>query len=145
MMPILKALFAELTLMGFIGLLLFIIAKTPILNLASVQIFGEGDENATRLQEQFETIHMVIFLVMSVFFFEIVLILAGGNRLTALYDQVQDEVVDYNRTAQAKFRVAKQEGGGGGAAGAGETDGDGNTRMAQISAEGDLEAGAFCY
>ena len=144
MKPILKALFAELTLMGFIGLLLFIIGKTPILKIFSGYIFGPGDENADKLTEQFETIHMAIFLVMSVFFVEIVVILQGGTRLTQLFDLVQEEIVDFNRAKAAEVRSERRSPELRAAAAPAslqshtQTDADGNFALADVGA--DLEA-----
>ena len=144
MKPILKALFAELTLMGFIGLLLFIIGKTPILKILSGYIFGPGDENADKLTEQFETIHMAIFLVMSVFFVEIVVILQGGTRLTQLFDLVQEDIVDYNRAKAAEVRSARRSPELRAAAAPAprqshtQNDADGNFALANVGA--DLEA-----
>lgn len=61
--PILTSLYSELTLLGFIGLLMFTIFKAEYLHTISTRIFGEPEE----IQELGEQVHMVLFLVMAIF------------------------------------------------------------------------------
>ncbi|KAK7234323.1 hypothetical protein SO694_0020200 [Aureococcus anophagefferens] len=61
--PILTSLYSELTLLGFIGLLMFTIFKAEYLHTMSTRIFGEPEE----IQELGEQVHMVLFLVMAIF------------------------------------------------------------------------------
>ena len=58
--PILTSLYSELTLLGFIGLLMFTIFKLEILEELSKHLFGEGEE----IKELGEQVHMVLFGVM---------------------------------------------------------------------------------
>mmetsp|Transcript_30478 Transcript_30478/g.98241 ORF Transcript_30478/g.98241 Transcript_30478/m.98241 type:complete len:701 (+) Transcript_30478:82-2184(+) len=66
--PILTSLYSELTLLGFIGLLLFAIFKLDCLEELSVRLFGEPDA----IQDLGEQVHMVLFLVMVVFLLQAV-------------------------------------------------------------------------
>ena len=61
--PILTSLYSELTLLGFIGLLMFTIFKLEILEELSKHLFGEGEE----IKELGEQVHMVLFGVMALF------------------------------------------------------------------------------
>lgn len=57
--PVLDSLFGELTLLGFIGLVMFLVERTKSLNGFSEHLFGEGDT----LDDLVETVHMALFLI----------------------------------------------------------------------------------
>lgn len=57
--PVLDSLFSELTLLGFIGLIMFLVERTKSLNGFSEHLFGEGDQ----LDDLVETVHMALFLI----------------------------------------------------------------------------------
>merc|ERR1719387_2021916 len=61
--PILTSLYSELTLLGFIGLLMFTVFKLDALKELSKHLFGEGEE----IKELGEQVHMVLFGVMALF------------------------------------------------------------------------------
>ena len=107
LMPIVRGLFGELTLMGFLGLAMFIIGKTPLLTMLSKTIFVGGPSD--KLGEQFETCHMVIFMVMVIFFVQIVLVILGGDRLTKFLGQIQETIVEaddsYKKQLEAKKHI----------------------------------------
>jgi Ca2+-binding EF-hand superfamily protein len=81
--PVITSLFSELTVLGFLGLVTFLITKTKILPELSVELFCNGDcyrvcrmeenpiicvkEKMNQLQELFESIHMSLFMVMVLF------------------------------------------------------------------------------
>ena len=81
--PVITSLFSELTVLGFLGLVTFLITKTKILPELSVELFCDGDccrvcrmeenpiicvkEKMNQLQELFESIHMSLFMVMVLF------------------------------------------------------------------------------
>ena len=82
--PIITSLFSELTVLGFLGLVTFLITKTSLLPTLSVELFCDGkacwhvcrheesphdcvNEKKNKMQELFETIHMTLFLVMVLF------------------------------------------------------------------------------
>jgi len=67
--PVLDTFFGEMTLLGFIGLVFFFINKLELLNGISKNVFGEEDT----LNELFETVHMILFLVMMIFLVQILL------------------------------------------------------------------------
>ena len=57
--PVLDSLFSELTLLGFIGLIMFLVERTKSLNGYSEHLFGEGEQ----LDDLVETVHMALFLI----------------------------------------------------------------------------------
>lgn len=63
--PIVNALFAELTTLGFVGVLMFLVQKTADLETLSRSIFDDDDGDL--LTELLELVHMVLFLIMIVF------------------------------------------------------------------------------
>ncbi|DAZ95566.1 TPA: hypothetical protein N0F65_005882 [Lagenidium giganteum] len=62
-MPFINTIFSELTTLGFIGLLLFVITKMDVLSTISLRYLGE--KNA--LQEHIEVLHMGLFLFIIIF------------------------------------------------------------------------------
>lgn len=62
-MPFINTIFSELTTLGFIGLLLFVITKTDLLGAISARYLGEPKE----LQEMIEILHMGLFLFIVIF------------------------------------------------------------------------------
>eukprot|EP00051_Salpingoeca_urceolata_P020875 m.318565 g.318565 ORF g.318565 m.318565 type:complete len:725 (+) comp19699_c0_seq4:10384-12558(+) len=70
--PIIEHLFGELTILGFIGLVVFVIVKAKALQPLSERLFGEEEEDA--LTELIEDVHMVVFLVAIIFLIEVVLL-----------------------------------------------------------------------
>ena len=73
--PILESLYSELTLLGFIGLLMFTIFKLEILEELSKHLFGEGEE----IKELGEQVHMVLFGVMALFLAQAVALAKFGE------------------------------------------------------------------
>ena len=63
MRPIIVGLFGELTLLGFIGLTLFILFKMSWPHELSEYLYGDGEV----IPELGESVHMVLFLVMVIF------------------------------------------------------------------------------
>jgi hypothetical protein len=110
LMPIVRGLFGELTLMGFLGLTMFIIGKTDLLTSLSKTIYVGGESD--QFGEQFETVHMVIFMVMVIFFIQIVLVILGGDRLTKFLGQIQETIVEaddnYTKALEQKRRKFKE-------------------------------------
>mmetsp|Transcript_11262 Transcript_11262/g.15461 ORF Transcript_11262/g.15461 Transcript_11262/m.15461 type:complete len:812 (-) Transcript_11262:372-2807(-) len=63
MLPIIESLFGELTLLGFIGVSLFLVFQMKWIHNISEALYGE----ATAIDELGEAVHMVLFLVMVLF------------------------------------------------------------------------------
>lgn len=62
-MPFINTVFSELTTLGFIGLLLFVITKLDVLSRLSLAYLGEKE----KLQETIEMLHMGLFLFIVIF------------------------------------------------------------------------------
>lgn len=62
-MPFVNTVFSELTTLGFIGLLLFVITRLDVLSRISLVYLGEKD----KLQETIEKLHMGLFLFIVIF------------------------------------------------------------------------------
>lgn len=75
MRPILSSLFGELTLLGFIGLLVFMVGRFDVLPEWSMSILGEAD----MLGELFEQVHMALFLVMVIFLLQVIGLVSYGT------------------------------------------------------------------
>lgn len=72
MQPLVNNLFSELTVLGFLGIISFLISKTCLPQI-SIIIFGHHEAEAqTMLGEMLEQIHMVIFFIMVTFLMEAV-------------------------------------------------------------------------
>lgn len=71
LMPVLNSLFSELTLLGFIGLSLFIIDKLQVVSTLSENVFGEEGY----IGELCEAVHMALFLVMVLFLSTVILLI----------------------------------------------------------------------
>eukprot|EP00397_Hematodinium_sp_SG-2012_P002552 GEMP01002559.1.p1 GENE.GEMP01002559.1~~GEMP01002559.1.p1 ORF type:complete len:858 (+),score=180.68 GEMP01002559.1:128-2701(+) len=83
-----EALFKELTILGFVGLLVYIVTKSggaiPLAEALIPGFTGAGDENP--LQESFEMIHMVIFCVMIVFIFQALALMEVSRELVSKWN-----------------------------------------------------------
>jgi len=73
--PIINTMFSELTLLGFVGLFMFIVEKLDLLSAPSYHIFRDKET----LAELFEDVHMVVFLVMVLFLLNAFCLLKMGR------------------------------------------------------------------
>jgi len=71
LLPVVEHLFGELTVLGFIGLSVFVVTKAGVLSSVSEQLFNEKE----LLTELTEVIHMVLFLGMLLFLSQVVILL----------------------------------------------------------------------
>ena len=65
MRPIIQAMFAELTTLGFISVLVFVVFELPFTTTLSVRTFGQGEGG--ELEDLADTVLMTLFLVMCLF------------------------------------------------------------------------------
>jgi Ca2+-binding EF-hand superfamily protein len=89
-----------MTLLGFIGLVFFFVNKSSLLEMISEHIYDPGEER--KVEELFETIHMILFLVMMIFLFQIVIQLWHAARLETEWISFENKL--------AFFRIAGGEG-----------------------------------
>jgi len=98
MKPVLATFFAEMTLLGFIGLVFFFINKLEMLNGLSETLFGEEEA----LNEMFEMVHMVLFLVMMIFLTQIVFQLKFATTMEKDWEEYESYVVHLRDLAKKK-------------------------------------------
>lgn len=84
--PIVDTMWMELTVLGFLSLLSFLVVKAGILDGLSTELFGEAGE----LAEIVETVHMMLFLVMVVFMGEVMLLLRMGNATEKAWNKAEE-------------------------------------------------------
>lgn len=65
--PVLTSMFGELTLLGFVGLIMFCLGQTGALKAFSEELFEGEAEAAELLPEMCEVVHMALFLLMCLF------------------------------------------------------------------------------
>jgi calmodulin len=65
--PVLTSMFAELTLLGFIGLIMFCLGQAGALKALSEDLFADEPEGGELLDEMCEVVHMALFLLMVLF------------------------------------------------------------------------------
>jgi hypothetical protein len=61
--PIVDALFSEMTVLGFLSMVTFIVAGAGVINDISAVVFGSSEEGKGYLKELFEQAHYMLFLV----------------------------------------------------------------------------------
>jgi Ca2+-binding EF-hand superfamily protein len=96
--PVVDAMFAELTVLGFIGLISFVLVKLNVLAEISEAVFRVGkrasekeiEESRERVPEMFETLHMMLFLVMIIFIIEVMILLYFGRRIQASWATIEN-------------------------------------------------------
>lgn len=88
--PIFLALFGEMTVLGFIGLVLFILGQAGLVETISEQILGEKEA----LQEEVELIHMGLFLVMVLFIMQCLALTYNTTRQHNLWREFEHAVDD---------------------------------------------------
>jgi hypothetical protein len=78
MKPIIRSLFGEMTVLGFLSIFTFCVTKLGVFEQLSIQLFGEQEEEA--LLETFEFVHYLLFFIM-VFFVCLVLLLVAEAKI----------------------------------------------------------------
>jgi len=94
--PKVSALFSELTVLGFIGLVAFALVK-----FGALEDIGEaiGEEE---LPELFETLHMALFATMVIFIIEVVLIIFAAQQKERFWTVCEETVQSHNRVLEVK-------------------------------------------
>jgi len=87
--PILLAMFSEMTVLGFIGIIAFFINKSTFLVNISMNLFGTDDEESKELTEMFENVHMMLFLVMILFIFQVLKLVMEGGKIEKYWHKMQ--------------------------------------------------------
>ena len=83
---IVRVLFAELTVLGFIGLCTFIAVKTGVTETTSRALFGKPEV----FKEILEDLHMTLFFVMTLFLFQVVVLIMFSKRNERRWQQAEE-------------------------------------------------------
>jgi len=86
--PTLTSLFGELTVLGFIGIVLFFTFKLPAIQELNVTLYGEPNA----INEMSETVHMALFLVMCIFLGTDLLLVRGGQFSEASWRTLRENI-----------------------------------------------------
>ena len=97
MRPVVKQMFAEMTILGFLSIATIIISAGGTLEKLSEVIFDEGET----LVELLETVHYILFLVMVVFIVEVMLLVVLGNGLSVKWHAMNEWVCDMEELASS--------------------------------------------
>jgi len=103
--PVLNSLFGELTLLGFIGLTLFIVDKIDALQTLSDSLFGE--EGA--IGELCESVHMALFLVMVLFLTTVLLLVHIGNSISTQWSIWEERIIAEHHVRSKYDALVKQD------------------------------------
>lgn len=76
--PVVRSMFQELTGLGFLGVVLFVIESTPALTTLSKAMLG--DDNADALASVIHQVHMALFLVLCIFLANVLLLMIMAMR-----------------------------------------------------------------
>jgi Ca2+-binding EF-hand superfamily protein len=94
--PVVNSLFAELTVLGFIGLTLFLVDKMSLVGEISEELYGEEGY----IGELCEIVHMVLFLVMLLFMGTVVALIQFGNEIAENWKSWEDDILDDDALAR---------------------------------------------
>ena len=106
MKPIVNTMFSELTLLGFVGLFMFIVEKLDLLSGPSYRIFQDKEMMA----ELFEDVHMIVFLVMVLFLFNAFCLLRLGKSTVEMWKKANTRCIDEPDLIVAEYAKCLKEG-----------------------------------
>lgn len=86
MLPVISALFGELTVLGFIALYTYFMLQTGVLPEISTWVYHDE----TELVEQFESVHFTLFFVMVTFLVQAWFLLGAAMRTEQRYGEVEE-------------------------------------------------------
>lgn len=89
---IIDALFKEVTVLGFIGLLLFLLTRSGLADVAAATVLGSRDwgvESDNPLAETFETVHIMIFMLLVVLLFQSLAVLVVTRQVSECWSRFE--------------------------------------------------------
>jgi Ca2+-binding EF-hand superfamily protein len=78
MITLVDTVFKEITVLGFIGLFVYVMTHTGALTDLAITVYGEAAAGDA-ISESFEKVHMIIFSVMMVFIFQALVLMSMAN------------------------------------------------------------------
>ena len=100
MKPIVLQMFSEMTVLGFLSLVVFLLEESNALTTASDLVFGKSPDAEDEILELTEKTHYMIFLVMAVTIFQVVMLINIGNAAQSRYGE-------FNEMSQDEEEVKK--------------------------------------
>lgn len=94
MQDVVDAMFGELTVLGFIGLLTFISIRTEAAHWVGEHLFPEEPDEFVEILED---LHMLLFFVMVVFISEVVYLIQSGRSNIARWRDCEDAIENHDR------------------------------------------------
>jgi hypothetical protein len=79
MKPVIQGLFGELTVLGFLSMVTFLMTKMGWFSIASEFLFGAANEE--ELYETFEFVHYMLFFIMIFFVINVLVLVRGGQAM----------------------------------------------------------------
>ena len=79
MKPVIQGLFGELTVLGFLSIVTFLVTKLGWFSKVSEHLFGEDEEE--ELLETFEFVHYMLFFIMVFFVINVLVLVYGGQAM----------------------------------------------------------------
>jgi len=86
---ILDSLFREITGLGFIGLFVYLVTRSGVADTLALDILGEVPKGENPLAESFETVHIMIFLLLVVLLFQAAAVLTAARNVTERWDEYE--------------------------------------------------------
>lgn len=101
--PIVESLFGELTVLGFVSIFAYVVAKMRWFERLGESLFGPQEEE--ELLEVFEEVHFIIFFIMVFFVFQVLVLVKvsreTGHKWFQLEKQASDPFVDWSERANS--------------------------------------------
>jgi centrin-1 len=97
MMEILEKLFGEMTVLGFLSLVTFVVTRSGTFRMISEAIYGdEGEE----LLEMFELVHFTLFFIMLLFVFQVFVLVKGAIQTEHMWVHMDRAIREQKRSQQ---------------------------------------------
>lgn len=106
--PVVDAMFGELTVLGFIGLVSFMLGKLKVFTWISEKVYSSEIAKATgeeklelekEVPEIFENLHMMLFMVMCIFILEVLLTIYYAKMIQSQWEQAEGVCHDPEKLA----------------------------------------------
>ena len=98
MKPVIQGLFGELTVLGFLSIVTFLVTKMGWFSNLSEHLFGEDEEE--ELLETFEFVHYMLFFIMVFFVINVLVLVYGGQAMEKTWWMYDTACRDANYMSQ---------------------------------------------
>mmetsp|Transcript_18487 Transcript_18487/g.35116 ORF Transcript_18487/g.35116 Transcript_18487/m.35116 type:complete len:742 (-) Transcript_18487:103-2328(-) len=98
---ILEKFFGELTILGFLSMVTFIVSQAGIMTILSEKIYGEGEEEQNELLEYFEFVHFALFFIMVAFVMQVLGMISEAEEQHEIWAEIDEEIRHHQTPNQA--------------------------------------------